>query len=62
METLPRHVRLTWKGHTGPVHDLCYTLDGQYVLSSGADRTIKVLLLHYFHGCTYVHMYKGHTS
>ncbi len=33
---------ITLTGHTGPVHHAVFSADGQYVLSGGADRIIRL--------------------
>lgn len=39
---LPRRCQLTLKAHTGPCHVARYDSNGRYLLTAGADRTIKL--------------------
>ncbi|ORE20159.1 WD40 repeat-like protein [Rhizopus microsporus] len=56
MAPYPTRLELTLKGHKGPVNDVCYNHSGQYCLSAGRDRSIRLwnpstgLLLHTYTG------------
>lgn len=56
MTPYPTRLELTLKGHKGPVNDVCYNHSGQYCLSAGRDRSIRLwnpstgLLLHTYAG------------
>ncbi|KAI9140210.1 WD40-repeat-containing domain protein [Paraphysoderma sedebokerense] len=39
---LPSTLSITLKGHVGPVHTVRFNSDGQYCLSGGQDRTVKL--------------------
>lgn len=42
MSTYPTTLETTLKGHKGPVNDVCYNKSGQYCLSAGRDRSIRL--------------------
>ncbi|KAI8967291.1 WD40-repeat-containing domain protein [Mycotypha africana] len=52
----PKQILTTLKGHKGPVNDVCYNKSGQYCLSAGRDRSIRLwnpetgLLIHTYNG------------
>lgn len=56
MAAYPTRIELTLKGHKGAVNDVCYNKTGQYCLSAGRDRSIRLwnpttgLLLHTYNG------------
>lgn len=57
MSAYPTTIELTLKGHTGPVNDICYNVNGQYCLSGGKDRSVRL-----WNAKTgfLVHTYNGH--
>ncbi|KAG2210117.1 hypothetical protein INT46_010322 [Mucor plumbeus] len=56
MSAYPTHIESTLKGHKGPINDVCYNKTGQYCLSAGRDRSIRLwnpstgMLLHTYNG------------
>ncbi|KAI8332177.1 WD40-repeat-containing domain protein [Choanephora cucurbitarum] len=56
MTAYPTRIETTLKGHKGPINDVCYNHSGQYCLSGGRDRSIRLwnpstgLLLHTYNG------------
>ncbi|KAI9315948.1 WD40-repeat-containing domain protein [Dichotomocladium elegans] len=42
MAPYPTAIQQTLKGHTGPINDVCYNKSGQYCLSGGRDRTVRL--------------------
>ncbi|KAI7866601.1 WD40-repeat-containing domain protein [Spinellus fusiger] len=56
MAPFPAQCDQTLKGHKGPVNDVCYNKTGQYCLSAGRDRSVRLwnpltgMLLHTYAG------------
>ncbi|KAJ8660951.1 hypothetical protein O0I10_003173 [Lichtheimia ornata] len=42
MAPYPTECHQTLKGHKGPISDVCYNQSGQYCLSGGRDRTVRL--------------------
>ncbi|KAI8087185.1 WD40-repeat-containing domain protein [Thamnidium elegans] len=42
MPPYPTKIESTLKGHKGPVNDVCYNKSGQYCLSAGKDRSVRL--------------------
>lgn len=57
MAPYPTKCDRTLKGHSGPVNAVCYDHLGQYCLSGGRDRTVR--LWNPYTGMT-LHTYTGH--